>query len=693
MTKMKRTSYSSNSNYSSSSDSDQSCESSNGPINKLCQYPISKESWLNALKYLKECLVHIKSCDLSCECQYGYIHNHESDSENKCEISDSDYESDNSESINSFNPFMEMLGVTKNFIIMNKIDIAKITNFEALHESAKWFYQNVLSNDIFTHFNASVKDMLRKLQINLMICLLKFNHECQFKNKPDPIFELFCNLIEWYKHVAVTTKFYRTLIHLDVSMYEYLSSVTTTLIKSNHNRPSLSKFILFYEASVKMYNKIHNFDSDDSDTDTNSDNDNMSDSDNTSDNISDYMSDYSDSDSNNESECDVEGSHIIRTAGLIVHVMTASKHLENEIPDEEYFMLMNIGSKYISKLEDDEINELMESKMGSYIKDIDDNLPECAYNFEIKHQRLHCIQDNCSDALYMLDRCTNFTKYEACLTHIRETIEAKLVKINEKLQEICEMHNRIFRTQESIHRYRSKKFTSHKRRLLITPEQIKLRIKEAASKKQKEIEEFQNKQLKLYIDKKFKLKSNADKITSINNNIHDNHIFSDSHASSKIISKKHKRKKKNKNIIDTSSVPEKVIIEQPTDTDNIKNNNTKPYFLKKNDYKTYEYIFNMNKTSHLEKTNYKFTDVLNLLYAFGGDMKIQCDQDKKQNNVISYRNNKKGSHIVIKVTNGNLSQTFLYVEHHEFLYTFEIDKTMKKLTTLGFTPDRITLAE
>jgi len=113
----------------------------------------------------------------------------------------------------------------------------------------------------------------------------------------------------------------------------------------------------------------------------------------------------------------------------------------------------------------------------------------------------------------------------------------------------------------------------------------------------------------------------------------------------------------------------------------------RPVFLQDRDFKLYQYIFS-NESSKIPKTTYYYNDAIKLLYAFGGYRLIDCNN---KNILLSER--KHGSHIIIKLENPNkVSQTFLFVEGHKYLYKYEIDQLRTKLSKFGFTPDRIMLA-
>jgi len=373
---------------------------------------------------------------------------------------------------------------------------------------------------------------------------------------------------------------------------------------------------------------------------------------------------------------------------LIMSILLAINKLDDEITSDDHILLANEVTKLLCKLKDDDIIDLIEA---NHMEDDNKKITNKNKKFEIEHSRIHHIHDYCSDILFAINKCSE----EFLEKYYERTVEVKKL-IERKLDDNDVEHDKLIRQ----HKSKSKpKYINKSRTKVSRPQLVSIIKAKIEKRKQKEIEDFQAEQLRIHVleqARKNNMERRKDLIYSSDYNLPTLAQLEYELARASTGSSTRKNRRKNASCTKQNIQFTKNLVCAKTNLiteENIDSN--RPFFLNDKDYELYNYIFSKNlATSGISKTSYYYNDAIKLLYAFGGYRLVNCGDEMTPENLRFLTERKHGSHIIIKLENSNkISQTFSFVQSHEYLYKYEIEQLRDKLTKFGFTPDRIMLAK
>jgi len=168
--------------------------------------------------------------------------------------------------------------------------------------------------------------------------------------------------------------------------------------------------------------------------------------------------------------------------------------LEDYITDDKLIRMADETTKLLCTLKNGSINVFLEENCTKKLVEISFRMGRGQSEVEMKHTTLHYIQQYYADVLFAIDKCTSSVseKYSDKITHIIDFIEKKFIETHIEHIKFSQLYPDVC-CDETKNKRRHKK-ESARHRLV---ENIKTTLE---NNKQKELEEFQNRQLKLYLE-------------------------------------------------------------------------------------------------------------------------------------------------------------------------------------------------
>ena len=566
-----------------------------------------------------------------------------------------DYVSVNKHTDDIYDKIVNIGYIFDKLIHTNNNILAKRISFETIIGILNWIPENIIYENTNCDENTTYDDtsidyykrrLFGRIYIDMMLVFYKFN--IPFINNIDKIYNLCIMISEWLSHTKSYVMYYYmyNLEHLRMETCTFLTPIYEKLYKSKY-KDQIAKSMLhiytFFDSCLVSIQKY----------------------------ATDSLKNPFLVDKQEQFKTDLEKLEMFRKdsrESLFYRLMIIVPYLYGKIDELTHVSYINKALDLLCKFTDKDIEKLLVLNENYYLDNVDKSLRLPLFELSCEHARIHCIRDNCTNCLYFLDKSTNSDIFGERYTYLKTLLERKLEKYEKEHELHLNKCDIVFKTIESQTRYvhKSKNTQIHK----LSHDNLVQRIKEDLAKKIA-LRDFQLAQQKIY-ERKISVISSADNITLLQ---------LQALSTGTKITGSYKKHKKITEITEITEISETKISNVIITHEEKK---VTPYFLKQEDYDTYQYIFNDNNDKHLYRNNYTYKNIISMLCSFGANVAYNCNY---KHGIIEVNDHMHGSHIVVRLSNGCMSQTFVFVEWHESLYHYEIKNTKDKLTKLGFTPD------